>query len=124
MKLRGRFTLTLALVSLLPIVVAAVIGQQLLARRVRREYTEFRATAQLNAEREVHRLGQSARGAVAALASREHPLVGALMQEMQKGEGQLEALALRRLREQSAPPFCKQNVPILIMGTRCALERT
>lgn len=103
MKLRGRFTLTLALVSLLPIVVAAVIGQQLLARRVRREYTEFRATAQLNAEREVHRLGQSARGAVAALASREHPLVGALMQEMQKGEGQLEALALRRLREQSAP---------------------
>ena len=46
MKLRGRFTLTLALAALVPIVVAAVVTRQVIASSKRADYESERVNAQ------------------------------------------------------------------------------
>ncbi|MGE5185505.1 MAG: ATP-binding protein [Acidobacteriota bacterium] len=99
MKLRGRFTLTLALAALVPISVAAVITTRVIASSSREDYEATRRSAKDALDREIDRLTKEIRQAGASLASRENPFVGRVLREIVKGT--LDAPKLRELREQS-----------------------
>jgi signal transduction histidine kinase len=100
-KLRGRFTLTLARASLVPIVRAAVITAGVIATSYRERYAEDRAASELKLDGELGRLERGVVETSASLAAHDHPLVGGMLIDYAKGNGQLDADALRRLREQS-----------------------
>ena len=99
MKLRGRFTLTLALAALVPIAVAAVITTRVIASSSREDYAATRRSAVDAMNLEIARQQRDLRLAGASLASRENPFVGRVLREIVKGT--LDANKLRELREQS-----------------------
>ena len=103
MKLRGRFTLTLALAALVPITVAAVVTTRVIAASYRERYAADRAATQATLRRELDRLQQNVTDSAASLASHDNPFVGNLLLDYVKGNGTLDAAAQRRLREQSDP---------------------
>jgi nitrogen fixation/metabolism regulation signal transduction histidine kinase len=102
-KLRGRFTLTLALAALVPISVAAIVTRQVVAASYRQDYEDTRASVAQAIERELTRQAGQVAEAVGSLASHDHPFVGGLLRELVKGGGHLDPLTLRRLREQGGP---------------------
>jgi signal transduction histidine kinase len=102
-KLRGRFTLTLALAALVPISVAAIVTRQVVAASYRQDYEDTRASVEQAISRELGRQAGQVAEAVGSLASHDHPFVGGLLRELVKGGGRLDPLTLRRLREQGGP---------------------
>jgi signal transduction histidine kinase len=84
MKLRGRFTLALALAALVPISVAAVVTRQVIAERYRTEYTDRRQAAQDLLQREVEDLKKQVNQVAAGLGSREDWMVGRLLLDLTK----------------------------------------
>jgi signal transduction histidine kinase len=100
-KLRGRFTLTLALAALVPIVLAAVITTRVIAASYRERYQADRAASELKLQGELGRLERGVIESSASLAAHDHPMVGGMLIDYAKGNGQLDGDALRRLREQS-----------------------
>ncbi len=99
MKLRGRFTLSLALAALVPISVAAIVTRTVVASSSRAGYEEDRRTAELAIHRELDTLSSEVSEAVGSLADNRHPFIGVLLGELAKGtlgDGKL----LKSLREQ------------------------
>jgi two-component system, NtrC family, nitrogen regulation sensor histidine kinase NtrY len=104
MKLRGRFTLALALAALVPIAVAAVVTRQVIAASYRSAYDKRRAGAQAAVKSEVERLRSEVDNADKVIASREHPFVGALLLDLAKQSGaRLDYDARLRLEQQGGP---------------------
>jgi len=103
MKLRGRFTLTLALAALVPITVAAVVTTRVIAKSYRDRYAADREAAKRSLERELEGLAKGVVEAASALAAHDHPVVQQMLVDYDKGGGHLDPVAERRLREQSAP---------------------
>jgi two-component system, NtrC family, nitrogen regulation sensor histidine kinase NtrY len=101
MKLRGRFTLTLALAALVPISVAAFVTTRVIAATYRSEYKETRRTVEDLIDREIARVSSQVTEATASLASQQHPFVGGILREMVKN--QLDSTTLKKLREQGGP---------------------
>jgi signal transduction histidine kinase len=99
-KLRGRFTLTLALAALVPITVAAVITTQVLVSSYREDYAATRRSAEEAMKNTLERRANEMRQAGASLASRENPFVNLVLREIVKGT--LDAKELRDLRQQSS----------------------
>ncbi len=98
MKLRGRFTVTLALAALVPIVVAAIVTRQVIASSYRADYQSNRDLAIASAQRELDTMMAEVADAVESLSDERHPFIGMLLGELEKetlGEG------LRALRQQS-----------------------
>jgi two-component system nitrogen regulation sensor histidine kinase NtrY len=102
-KLRGRFTLTLALAALVPITVAAVVTTRVTASRERERYAADRAEAEQTLARELARLEKSVTDTAASLAAHDHPLVAQMLIDYAKGNGVLDADAQRKLRAGSGP---------------------
>ena len=100
MKLRGRFTLSLALAALVPISVAAVVTRQVIASSSRAGYEEDRRTAENALRREVDTLGDDVKEAVGSLADNRNPFVGVLLGELAKGTFG-DGRVLKQLREQA-----------------------
>ncbi|CAN5907986.1 hypothetical protein BH11MYX3_BH11MYX3_37570 [soil metagenome] len=99
MKLRGRFTLSLALAALVPISVAAIVTRTVIASSSRAGYEEDRRTAELAIHRELDTLSSEVSEAVGSLADHRHPFIGVLLGELAKGtlgDGKV----LKNLREQ------------------------
>jgi two-component system, NtrC family, nitrogen regulation sensor histidine kinase NtrY len=116
MKLRARFTVTLAMVALVPIVVATVVTHQVISRRMRTEYADNRAAAMQLLERELSQWRTVVSQATIALANQDHPLVGAVLRELVKGaDAGLDGAAMRRLRDQSLPVLRGLGLDILIV---------
>jgi len=113
MKLRGRFTLTLALAALVPITIAAVITTRVLKNQWRDNYLATRHQAEAVVDREIKRLDDHVKDAATALASVDHPFVGSLLLDLQKTHGVLNADAQHRLREQAAPTMKGLSLDIL-----------
>ncbi|MEO6775052.1 MAG: ATP-binding protein [Kofleriaceae bacterium] len=113
MKLRGRFTVTLAFAALVPIAIAAVITTRVLANKWRGNFAASRRQANAFVAREIHRLEQDVQGAATALASPDHPFVGKLLLDLEKGSGELDAEAQRRLREQAGPTMKGLSLDVL-----------
>jgi signal transduction histidine kinase len=112
MKLRGRFTLTLALAALVPISVAAFVTRQVIADTYRSEYTETRRTAQEQIEREIVRVSSQVSEATASLASQQHPFVGGILRELVI-KSTLDLGALKKLREQGGPVMRGLSLDVL-----------
>jgi signal transduction histidine kinase len=111
MKLRGRFTLTLALAALVPISVAAFVTTRVIAETYRSEYKETRRTVEDLIDREIARVSSQVTEATASLASQQHPFVGGILREMIKN--QLDASTLKKLREQGGPVMRGLSLDIL-----------
>ena len=78
MKLRGRFTLALALAALVPISVAAVVTREVIAERYRTDYEEHQRTARDKLEKEIKRQTDEVNQVVSRLVSHEDRMIGRL----------------------------------------------
>ena len=102
MKLRGRFTLALALAALVPISIAAVVTRQVIASSYRAEYRETRKSVEDAIAREVNSLQSEVAEAVASLASHDDPFVGSLLRDLVKGNGVIDAATQRQRRGEAS----------------------
>src|SRR6266545_5828707 len=114
MRLRGRFTIWFALAAVLPIAAAAIGTRQVLSDNYREAYELRQKSAESLASLELDRVKARVAASVGSLARvRQKPaegvdvpvqedsfFIGGLLTELEKSDGRLEQLALRRLREQ------------------------
>ena len=84
MKLRGRFTLTLALAALVPIAVAAVVTRQVIASSAREEYDDLRTSSRATMEAAIKRHTGQVAEIVKSLVSPDHPYVNGMVLELLK----------------------------------------
>ena len=112
MKLRGRFTLTLALAALVPISVAAIVTTRVIAASYRDEYEKTRTSTEQVLAREIARLEHEVTTTVVTLASGD-PFVGNLLRDLVKGSGVLDAATLRRLHEGEGPLMRELSLDLL-----------
>src|SRR5262245_10461973 len=103
MRLRGRFTLTLAVAALVPITVAAVFTTRVIAKSYRDRYAADREAAKQSLDRELASLERGVIEAASSLAAHDHPVVQTMLANYEKGGGHLDPIAQRSLREQQAP---------------------
>jgi two-component system nitrogen regulation sensor histidine kinase NtrY len=114
MKLRGRFTLALALAALVPIAVAAVVTRQVIAASYRSDYEVQRRTAETNLSRAVEKLGQQIENVGKTMASRRHRFVGGLLLDLAKQpHGRADYLLEQQLRDDSVPQMEGQSLDVL-----------
>ncbi len=100
MKLRGRFTLTLALAALVPISVAAVVTRQVIASSAREEYRDNRKSAEAAVVAVVERHLKQVDQAVKSLAAEDHPYVAGMLRDHIKNK---LTEKLNSVREQALP---------------------
>jgi len=112
-KLRGRFTVTLAFAALVPITIAAVITSRVLTSKWRDTYVAQKARATNFVGREIHRLEQEVQDPSTALASSDHPFVGRLLLYLEESSGELTAEARHWLRDQAGPTMKGLSLDIL-----------
>jgi len=112
-KLRGRFTLALALAALVPISVAAVVTSQVIAASYRSDSQQRRLTAEATIKGEVKRLRAQVEAVGKTLASHNHPFVGELLLELQKQSGRLDYASEQKVREQSGPVMQGLSLDVL-----------
>jgi signal transduction histidine kinase len=118
-KLRGRFTLALALAALAPIAVAAVVTRQVIAASYRSDYQVQRRTAEANVDRAVARFGAQIEKVGKTLASHRHPFVGRLLLDLAKQSGgRLDYAAEQKLRDESGPQMEGQALDVLAITDR------
>lgn len=114
MKLRGRFTLAIALAALVPITVAAVVTRQVIAASYRLDYEVQRRIAETNLRRAVEKLGEQIEKVGKTLASRHHPFVGRLLLDLAKQpHGRADYLLEQQLRDDSVPQMEGQSLDVL-----------
>jgi two-component system, NtrC family, nitrogen regulation sensor histidine kinase NtrY len=113
MKLRGRFTVTLAFAALVPITLAAVITTRSYANKLHTDYLGKRELAVAVVNRELDQLRKSVRDAATALASKDHPFVGLLMDDLGGNNGTPSHAEERQLREQEIPTMKGLSLDIL-----------
>ena len=113
MKLRGRFTVTLALAALVPITLAAVITTRSYANKLHTDYIGKREQSAAVVKRELAQLGKSVRDATTALASKDHPFVGALLIDLGNNNGAPSRDEEVHLREQEIPTMKGLSLDIL-----------
>ncbi len=114
MKLRGRFTLALALAALVPISVAAVVIRQVIAASYRSEYDKRRTSARTAVESEVKRLLDEVDRADKTIASRDHFFVGQLLLDLAKQPGgRLDYDTRQRLEQQGGPLMLGLSLDVL-----------
>ncbi len=112
MKLRGRFTLSLALAALVPISVAAIVTRTVIASSSRASYEEDRRIAETAIHRELDTISNDVNEAVGSLADNRHPFIGVLLGELVKGtlgDGKV----LKSLREQGGQEMRGFSLQIL-----------
>ena len=113
MKLRGRFTLTLAIAALVPISVAAIVTRQVIAARVRSDYEDLRKSSERTMQREIARLSTQVQEAVGSLASRDHPFVAGLLRAIINK--QVNNDKLKQLYEQGGPEMRGLSLDMLTL---------
>ena len=103
MKLRGRFTVTLALAALVPITIAAVVTRGVIANNMREDYRARRESAQRTVESSLETMEAQVAQAAGSLATRDHPFVGTLLTDVAQGSGAPSPDAQHWLNEQAGP---------------------
>jgi two-component system nitrogen regulation sensor histidine kinase NtrY len=118
MKLRGRFTLALALAALVPISVAAVVTRQVIAARYRDDYRERRQSAATKLAAEVDRLGKQVSQAASRLISHDDRLVGRLLLDLAKSPGGLDYEQRRELEQNCRSIMFELALDVLVIADR------
>jgi signal transduction histidine kinase len=117
-RLRGRFTLALALAALVPIALAAAVTRQVIATTYRADYQARRRTAQAAVQGEVDRLRNEVAKVEETLASHKHYLVGGLLLNLAKTSGRLEFAGEQQLKEQSGSVMHGLSLDVLTITDR------
>ena len=86
MKLRGRFTLSLALAALVPITVAAVVTRQVIAGRSLAEYSELRRSAEDSMKREIAQLSEEMKAAAEGISDRGGEFAGPILSRIKNNQ--------------------------------------
>jgi len=115
MRLRGRFTLWFLLASLVPIAAAALITREVLSRSYRDDFARRRNVAEQIARHELMRLEESVQNTATALASRDDPLVGGLLQDLDKAGGAITRDVTRYLKERPASSMRTIGLDVLFL---------
>jgi two-component system, NtrC family, nitrogen regulation sensor histidine kinase NtrY len=102
-KLRGRFTVTLALAALVPITIAAVVTTSVIANKLRDYYHATRDQSQRTVESELETMQAQLSQAAGSLASHDDPFVGNLLADLPRGHGTPTADGQHWLNEQAGP---------------------
>jgi two-component system nitrogen regulation sensor histidine kinase NtrY len=106
MKLRGRFTLSLALAALAPISVAAVVTRQVIADSYRAAYVEQRRSAEESMRREIKKI--SGEMAAAAEESASGEFAGTILSRLQNNQ-----INKQELREKSQSKLKEASLAVL-----------
>ncbi|HEX3762134.1 MAG TPA: ATP-binding protein [Kofleriaceae bacterium] len=101
MKLRGRFTLALALAALVPISVAAFLTREVIAERYRADYDRRRSSAQGVAREAVDDLKRQVNQAASRLVTHEDRVIGRLLLDLTKAPATGLDYEQRRALEQN-----------------------
>jgi len=117
-KLRGRFTLALALAALVPIAVAAVVTRQVIATTYRADYQVRRRSAEAAVQGEVDRLRSEVTKVEDSLASPQHYLVGGLLLNLAKTSGRLDYQSEQQLKEQGGSVMLGLSLDVLAIADR------
>jgi two-component system nitrogen regulation sensor histidine kinase NtrY len=99
MKLRLRFTLTLALAALVPITVAAVVTRQVIADSYRAAYLELRRSAEEAMHREIAKISSEMKDAAGRIADPRGEFAGPILLALAKGTLEQEKAWLRERGE-------------------------
>lgn len=114
MRLRGRFTFWFVLVTLVPIAVAALITREVVARNELKKFQREKAAVEQQIRRELTRLEERVVEVVDGLDDK-HPLVGALLVDIEKNGGTVSAQMERSLDEGAAPLMTSLGVSVLFI---------
>jgi signal transduction histidine kinase len=95
MKLRGRFTLSLALAALVPITVAAVVTRQVIADSYRATYLELRRNAEESMNREIAKISGEMKAAAGRIADPKGEFAGQILTWLAQGTIDSEQKSLR-----------------------------
>jgi len=116
MKLRGRFTLALALAALVPISVAAVVTRQVIARSSRADYEARRSSTRAKLRAAVAELGGQVAQVAATLVSRDDRLVGQLLLDLGRSASRgLDYNQRRELEDHSSSRMLESSLDVLII---------
>lgn len=118
MKLRGRFTLTLALAALVPIGVAAVVTRQVIADSYREDYAARRNSAQTELETAREQLRRQVDQIAARLVSHDDRLIGRLLLDIAKSPGGLDYDHRRELEQNCSSIMLELSLHALVITDR------
>jgi signal transduction histidine kinase len=114
MKLRGRFTLALALAALAPIGVAAVVTRQVIAESALDDYRARRQSARNRLDFELAQLAKQVKQVAATLADRSDALIGQLLLDLAKSPSHgLDYDRRRTLEERSQARMLDASLDVL-----------
>jgi HAMP domain-containing protein len=113
-RLRGRFTFWFVLVTLVPIAVAALITREVVARNELGNFERERAALEQQIRHELTLLEERVVGVVDGLDDK-HPLVGALLVDIEKNGGNVSAAMERSLDEGAAPLMTSLGMSVLFI---------
>ncbi len=116
--LRGRFTLGFGLAALLTITAAALVTRQIVSSRYRAEFERTLHAAEADAADAVRAQQAAVRGVLDRFAARENPIVGAVLIDLRKHEGQLSPEQRRELKARGEPTMRALGVDVLIIVDR------
>jgi len=111
MRLRGRFTLTLAVAALVPIALAAVITTRVISSRARADYEANRSDVEKNLRAELERFKKDVEKRVGGLTSQTDELVGPLVNDLAKGTA--DAHSIHQLRGESTETMHAFDLDVL-----------
>jgi two-component system nitrogen regulation sensor histidine kinase NtrY len=84
-KLRGRFTLSLALAALVPITVAAVVTRQVIADSYRATYVDLRRSAEEAMTREIKKISDEMKATADGIADPQGEFAGPILSRLANG---------------------------------------
>ena len=102
MRLRGRFTLWFVLAAILPVAAASIGTREILSRNYRASFRETSVEAANQVKQVLSGLELDVTEKVKALADRDNPFIGGLLQEILVS-GQLGRDRLQLIRQKDAP---------------------
>jgi signal transduction histidine kinase len=122
MKLRGRFTLTLALAALVPISVAAFVTRQVIADSYLDDYRARRQSAEARLDLQLKQLAGQVKQVAKTLVDRSDPLVGQLLLDLAKSASHgLDYDGRRTLEQRSRSRM--SEVPLDVLTITDAADR-
>ncbi len=119
MKLRGRFTLALALAALVPISVAAVVTREVFAERYRTAYVEAQKIAQAKLADAIGSQTDQVNEIVTRLVSHEDRMIGRLLLDLAKAPaGGLDYEQRRQLEQNCQSIMFELSLDVLVITDR------
>jgi signal transduction histidine kinase len=117
--LRGRFTLGFGVAALVTIAAAALVTREVVSSRYRAEFDRQLRAGEADAQRQVRELRGAVLGALEGFATRDNPIVGAVLVDLRKSDdGELSAGQRAELRRRGEGVMRALGVDVLTVVDR------